>query len=217
MSAFSAEAFRRIQEEGARRVMEIPLQEEIHLLAGVDVSYHRPTRRMVGGIVVMRWPTLEVVETVVAVRVVEVPYVPGFLSFRELPVLLEALEKLKHTPDLFLVDGQGRWHPRRFGLASHFGVEVDRPTIGVAKSPLLPPQALPGEQRGEVVFESLGAVVRTRTGVRPLYVSVGHRITLQEAVAWVLRTARRYRLPEPIRYADRMTREQARKLSEETL
>lgn len=212
MSAFPGDTFRRIQEEGAQRILEIPLSGEIHLVAGVDVSYHRPSRQMVGGLVVMRWPDLDVVETVVAVRKVEVPYVPGFLSFRELPVLLDAVEKLKTWPDLFLVDGQGRWHPRRFGLAAHFGLEVDHPTIGVAKSPLLPPNAFPGEQRGEVVYEALGAVVRTRTRVRPLYVSVGHRITLKEAVQWVLNTAVRYRLPEPIRHADRMTREQARQL-----
>ncbi len=201
----------KLQRRLASRVRTEPLAGPIRRIAGVDVSYHRPGRQMVGGIVVLSWPDLEVVEVVTHTLSVCFPYVPGLLSFRELPVLHRAFRKLSSDVDLFLVDGQGIWHPRGFGVAAHFGLLVNRPTIGVAKSPLVRPEGMPGPRRGDVYMETRGAVVRTRTGVKPVYVSVGHRITLEEAVAWVLRLSR-FRLPEPIRLADRLTREAARTL-----
>ncbi len=201
-----------LQKRLALRVQFRPLPGEIRLVGGVDVSYHRPSRRMVGGIAVLRWPEMTVVEVALEVREVPFPYIPGLLSFRELPVLQQALRKLGTLPDLFVVDGQGVWHPRGLGIAAHFGLLVQRPTFGVAKSPLVPPAGMPGPHRGDVFWDTRGAVVRTRSGVRPVYVSVGHRITLEEAVTWTLRLAPRYRLPEPIRIADRITRNHARSL-----
>lgn len=201
-----------LQHRLASRVRHEPLSGPVRTVAGVDVSYHRPTRQMVGGIVVMGFPGLEVLETVTQVMPVCFPYIPGLLSFRELPVLRRVVKRLSAPVDLFLVDGQGIWHPRDFGVAAHFGLLVDRPTVGVAKSPLVRPQRMPGHERGSVWMEEKGAVVRTRTGVKPVYVSVGHRVTLEEAVEWVLRLAPRFRLPEPIRLADRLTREVARSL-----
>ncbi|MEQ9671801.1 MAG: deoxyribonuclease V [Coleofasciculus sp. G2-EDA-02] len=138
-----------------------------------------------------------------------IPYIPGFLSFREVPVVLDALSQIKITPDLILCDGQGIAHPRRFGLASHLGLLITVPTIGVAKSRLigqheeLPQQKgnwQPLRHRGEVI----GAVVRSRTGVKPLYVSPGHRISLPTAIDYVLRCTPKYRLPETTRWADKL-------------
>ncbi len=200
-----------LQRRLASRVRMEPLSGAVRRVAGVDVSYHRPSRQMVGGIVVLSWPDLEVVEIVTHTMPVCFPYIPGLLSFRELPVLQQAARRLTSRVDLFLVDGQGIWHPRDLGVAAHFGLLVDRPAVGVAKSPLVRPQGMPGPRRGDVHVEERGAVVRTRTGVKPVFVSVGHRITLEDAVAWVLRLSR-FRLPEPIRLADRITRETARKL-----
>lgn len=207
------ESLRRLQQRLAQHVEQVPIQNHVQYVAGVDVSYHRPTRQMVGGIVVLHWPTLKKVDEVFAVMPVPFPYIPGLLSFRELPVLFHAVRQLHQEVDLFLVDGQGIWHPRNLGLAAHFGLLVQTPTIGVAKSPLIRPRGEPGLHKGEVVWDTHGAVVRTRTGVRPVYVSVGHRITLPEAVEWVLRLSVRTRLPEPIRLADHQTREQAHRLS----
>jgi len=201
-----------LQRRLASRVRMEPLNETVRRVAGVDVSYHRPSRQMVGGIVVLSWPDLRVMEVVTHTLPVCFPYIPGFLSFRELPVLRRAFRKLSSEVDLFLVDGQGIWHPRDFGVAAHFGLLVDRPTIGVAKSPLVRPEGMPGPRRGDVYWDPRGAVVRTRTGVKPVFVSVGHRITLEEAVAWVIRLSR-FRLPEPIRLADQITRKAAQKLS----
>jgi deoxyribonuclease V len=134
------------------------------------------------------------------------PYAPGYLSFRETPALLAALAGLRRRPDLILCDGQGLAHPRRFGLASHLGVLLDVPTIGVAKSRLVGTHGPVPEARGAWVplrdgAETIGAVLRTRAGARPVYVSVGHRVSLETAVETVLRCAPRYRLPEPVRRA----------------
>ncbi len=136
------------------------------------------------------------------------PYVPGYLSFRELPALLSAFERLRGTPDLVVADGQGRAHPRRFGLACHLGVLLDVPTIGCAKSRLVGFHREPGLRRGSHTqlregAECIGEVVRTRAGVRPVFVSVGHRVSLVTARRWILRLASRYRLPEPVRAAHR--------------
>ena len=134
------------------------------------------------------------------------PYVPGLLSFRELPLLSAVLEKLSVTPDLILVDGQGTCHPRRMGLACHLGLFTDRPTIGCAKSRLCGHHQPPGEKPGssaEIVEsgEIIGAALRTKAGVKSVYVSVGHRIDLKSAIEWVLKCCRGYRLPEPLRLA----------------
>ena len=159
----------------------------------------------------MIWDVLnqEVLEQHVVRRPIQFPYVPGLLSFREAPAILAALRKVKTEPDVFLFDGQGIAHPRRFGLASHVGLQINRPSIGCAKSRLTGTCVEPGPERGAVEGlydgeECLGFVLRTRAHVKPMYISVGHRISLQSAVDVSLMCATRYRLPEPTRLADQL-------------
>ena len=180
---------------------------EVRTVAGVDISVlekgkHAPAR---GAVVVLSYPELEVLEQSVVEAEVTFPYVPGLLSFREIPVLLEPLSRVR-KPDLLLVDGQGLAHPRRFGLACHLGLLLDVPAIGCAKSRLCGDHGEPGwaaDSQSELRDgdEVIGAVLRTRDGVNPVYVSVGHRIGLAEATQWVLRCCRGLRLPEPTRLA----------------
>jgi len=177
-----------------------------HFIAGVDVSVKRVGGVGRGAVVVLSYPELEVVETKAAEGKVGFPYIPGLLSFRELPLLLAAFEELDITPDLILVDGQGILHPRRVGLASHLGLFLDTPTIGCAKSLLCGSHGALGEPPGsycEVIDrgETVGAVLRTRLRVKPLYVSIGHKVDLEAAIYWVLSCCRGYRLPEPTRRA----------------
>lgn len=197
---------RAIQERLRRRVREEPLARPVRLVAGVDVSFDRRSPLLYAAVVVLDAASLEVVEVAAARREAGFPYVPGYLSFRELPPLLAAWERLERAPDLVVCDGHGRAHPRRFGIACHLGVLLDRPTIGCAKSRLVGEHREPGARRGASVAlrhegEVVGRVVRTREGVRPVYASVGHRVTLADAERWVLRLAGRYRLPEPVRAA----------------
>lgn len=200
-----------IQQRLAALVREEPLPGPVHTVAGLDMSVRQDRARAVA--VVLRVPTLEPVESAAWQGSVSFPYVPGLLSFREVPALLRALEQLQSEPDLLFTDSQGRAHPRRLGLASHLGVLLDRPTVGVAKSRLCGyPQGHLPDRRGAWVplvdeGDVIGAVVRTRPGAKPVYVSVGHRITLDEAVAWTLRCTTRYRMPEPTRLADKLSRD----------
>ena len=177
---------------------------EIKLIAGVDAGFPKETAR--AAVAVLSYPELKVVETAVAEVPVTFPYVPGLLSFREAPAVLAAFEQLTAKPDLIIVDGQGLAHRRRFGIACHLGLLLDLPTIGSAKSLLVGRHADLPEEAGATVDlvdkgEVIGAVVRTRASVKPLYVSIGHRIDLPTAVDFVLKTARKYRLPEPQRAA----------------
>lgn len=180
-------------------------------IAGVDVHFAPRHGLAWAAVAVLDGATLELVETALAAVPVSFPYVPGYLSFREAPAALAALRLLSAPPDLLLVDGQGQAHPRRCGLASHIGLLADVPTVGCAKSRLCGEHAEPAPElgaqaplhdRGEVI----GAVVRTRARVRPIYVSVGHRVGLAEAVGLVLGAVRGFRLPEPTRLADRLSR-----------
>jgi deoxyribonuclease V len=159
----------------------------------------------------MSYPGLAIVEQHVIEVPVAFPYVPGLLCFREIPALALAFERLAAAPDLLLVDGQGIAHPRRCGLAAHLGLLAGIPTIGVAKSRLCGEAADPGPERGSMSdlidgSERVGLVVRTKDRVKPLYVSVGHLISLESAAEWVLRLAPTHRLPEPIRLADRLSK-----------
>lgn len=178
------------------------------LVAGVDVSERGDEAR--AAVVVLDRELRPVEEAVAAARV-PFPYVPGLLSFREIPPLLEAWRKLRCRPDLLIVDGQGYAHPRRFGLACHLGVMLDVPSIGCGKTRLLGAHDEPARSRGswaplEDGGETVGAALRTRTGTRVVYVSVGHRISLAAAVDAVLDCAPRFRLPEPQRLADRLSK-----------
>ncbi|GAB4181005.1 MAG: deoxyribonuclease V [Geothermobacteraceae bacterium] len=197
-------------ELSARVVLESRLPHEVRLVAGVDVSYRRHGEIFFAAVVVLSWPDMQPVATASAVDRVSFPYIPGLLSFRELPVLLEAFRRLDVRPDLVLVDGQGIAHPRRFGLACHLGLWLDVPTIGCAKSRLVGEGEEPGIAAGAHSLlrdgdEIIGALVRTRTGVRPLYISPGHGVDMKAAVDWTLRCCRGYRLPEPTRQAHLLT------------
>ena len=179
----------------------------IRRVARVDVGFEAGGLITRAAVSVWSWPDLAPVEDVRARRATTFPYVPGLLSFRELPAVLEALEQLSALPDLFLCDGQGIAHPRRLGIAAHLGVLTDLPAIGVGKSHLIGTHAPVPVHRGawrELCDgdEVIGAVLRTRARVKPVYVSIGHRVSLATALDVVLQAAPRYRLPEPIRRAD---------------
>jgi deoxyribonuclease V len=181
----------------------------IRLVAGVDIGFEEGGRITRAAVAVLALPELAVVETTVAQRATAFPYVPGLLSFREIPAALDALAALATTPDLLLCDGQGLAHPRRFGLASHLGWLLDVPCIGVAKSRLIGTHDEPGPTRGETAplwdrDEVIGTVLRTRTHARPVFVSTGHRIGLASAVTLTLACTSRYRLPETTRAAHRL-------------
>jgi deoxyribonuclease V len=197
---------RAIQEALRRQVITRDRLGPIERVGGVDASYDRAAGTTRAAVAVLGFPGFEFLARRVARRRTRFPYVPGYLSFRETPVLLAALARLKLRPDVILCDGQGLAHPRRFGLACHLGVLLDVPSIGVAKSRLVGTHASVPEERGAWVplrdgRETIGAVLRTRAGVRPVYVSIGHRVGLSTAVEIVLRCAPRFRLPEPIRCA----------------
>jgi deoxyribonuclease V len=173
-------------------------------IAGIDVSVREDMTR--AAVVVDAWPDLTVVETRKAEQPVRFPYVPGLLSFREAPAIIEACQALLTRPDLVIVDGQGIAHPRRLGIASHIGLFLDVPTIGCAKSLLTGKTGAVGNSVGDWMpivarGETIGAVVRTRANVKPVYVSIGHRIGLEAAIAWILACCRGRRLPEPQRQA----------------
>jgi len=178
--------------------------EEVSTVAGVDVGFEGDMAK--AAVVVLRYPDLTPLEQAGAHVPVTFPYIPGLLSFREAPSILAALEKLKTEPDLIIVDGQGIAHPRRFGIASHLGLLVDKPTIGCAKSRLVGVHHEPGPKVGSYAYlydgqEIIGAVLRTKLKTSPVYVSIGHRIDLEAAIHYVLTCCRGYRLPEPIRLA----------------
>jgi deoxyribonuclease V len=181
----------------------------VQYVAGVDVGFEESGTITRAAVAVLSFPDLELQEQAIARRPTTFPYVPGFLSFREIPAVLDALEKASLTPDLILCDGQGIAHPRRFGIACHLGVLIDIPTIGVAKSLLIGKYADVPEERGAwkpLVHgrETIGAVLRTRTGVNPVYVSSGHRISLTNAIKYVMECTPKYRLPETTRWADKL-------------
>lgn len=178
-------------------------------VAGADVGFEQDGRVTRAAIAVLAAGTLQFVEGAVARRPTAFPYVPGLLSFREIPALLDALARLQAPPDLVLCDGQGYAHPRRFGLACHLGVVADLPTIGVAKTRLIGEYAEPPQQRGAWTplvdrGETIGAVLRTRVNTKPVFVSCGHRISLPTAVKQVMACTGRYRLPETTRQAHRL-------------
>ncbi|MBE3071153.1 MAG: endonuclease V [Planctomycetes bacterium] len=195
------------QQRLASEVVEGPPLEHVETVAAADVSAGRKDEWIAAAVVVMRLADFEVLEIRTAVMRAAWPYVPGCLSFREAPVVLEAFRQLETVPDLVLCDGQGRAHPRRLGLACHVGLALGVPTVGCAKSLLVGEiEHEPGRPRGSraALFdrgERIGTVLRTRGGVKPVYVSVGHRIDLASAERWVLATAPRFRLPEPARRA----------------
>ncbi|MFD1321607.1 endonuclease V [Micromonospora sonneratiae] len=188
-----------------------PGPAEPRTVAGLDVAYAEDGVRLAAAVVVLDTRTLTVVDSAVAVGRVAFDYVPGLFAFRELPTLLDALDRITTIPDVLVCDGHGIAHPRRFGLACHLGVLTGRPAIGVGKTPLVGSWEPPARQRGAWTplidgTETVGRVVRTRDGVKPVFVSVGHGMALDNACSLVLTLSPQYRLPETTRQADRLCR-----------
>ena len=206
-----------IQEELREWVRLEPLAGPLRLVAGADVAYSRPTHRMYAAVVVLALPSFEVVVEAHATRRARFPYIPGLFTFREVPPLLAAFERLRAEPDVLLFDGHGLAHPRRFGLACHAGLLLGRPAVGCAKSRLVGEHDEVDWRRGastDLAFEGrvVGAVVRTRSGARPVFVSPGHLVDARSAVQVVLQTTREFRIPEPLRLAHRATADLRRRL-----
>lgn len=197
---------REVQTSLAGKVRFTPLRKQPKVVAGIDCAFSKDGQRILAAVVVLKLPDFEIVETTTAIRKVTFPYIPGLLSFREAPVCIAAVKKLRGRPDVFIIDGQGIAHPRRLGLAAHLGLFFDRPTIGCAKSRLTGEYDEPPLEKGAYALltaqsETIGVVVRTRTKVKPVFVSVGNRCVLGDAMRIVLACAVRYRLPEPTRLA----------------
>jgi len=207
----SRDAAERLQADLAARVVLQDRFGRIDTVAGLDVAYDRQGKRATAAIAVVRAGDLSVVETRTLDTAIRFPYIPGLLSFRELPAICALLQQVTVIPDLLICDGQGIAHPRRFGLACHLGLMFDVPSIGCAKTPLLGAVREPGLARGDAAAlldrgDTVGCALRTRSGVKPVYVSPGHRISVASACEWVLKLAPRYRLPEPLRLADQAAR-----------
>ncbi|MGL4651433.1 MAG: deoxyribonuclease V [Caldilineaceae bacterium] len=199
-----------IQRQLASLVRAEPMTVPPTTIAGVDVSVHGDEAQ--AAVAVLAYPSLDILNHALWRGPVAYPYVSGLLSFREVPAVLRALEQLPELPDLIMADAQGIAHPRRVGMAAHLGILLDVPVIGVAKSRLVgefvEPDDYPGARSPLLAGgEQLGEVVRTRAGVKPLFISIGHRVTLAEAVALVLACCTRYRLPEPTRQAHLLSRD----------
>jgi len=200
---------RAIQDRLREQVVRQDDFSHIETVAGLDIGFEDGGKTTRAAVVVLRFPGLDLLERALARCPTSFPYVPGLLSFREIPAALEALARLRVEPDLLLCDGQGYAHPRRFGLACHLGLLTDLPSIGVAKSRLIGTHGTLDPQKGAQTRlrhdgEIIGTLLRTRNGVRPVYVSVGHRIGLETALDYVLACTTRYRLPEPTRLAHRL-------------
>jgi len=217
---------RDLQEQLACRVRHTAVKKMPKTVAGIDCAFSKDGKRIFAAVVVLRLPDLETVETTSASGKVTFPYIPGLLSFREAPVCIAAVEKLRKQPDVFIIDGQGIAHPRRLGLAAHLGLFFDKPTIGCAKSRLIGQFQEPPLQKGAYAlltdrktpeqntqydarntqYQTIGAVLRTRTNVKPIFVSVGHKCRLEDAVEITLACTTKYRLPEPTRLAHQLAR-----------
>ncbi|MCG7983267.1 MAG: deoxyribonuclease V [Candidatus Thiodiazotropha lotti] len=195
-----------LQNQLRSKVIRVDQMTAPQQIAGVDVGFEAAGKVTRAAIALLKFPTLQLIEQAIVRIPTQFPYIPGLLSFREVPAILQAIEKLSCKPDLLLCDGQGLAHPRRFGLACHLGLLTDIPSIGVAKTRLIGSHdALPEEKGSWVPLmdrdEVIGAVLRSRTGVKPIYVSIGHRISLTSALNYVLAATTRYKLPETTRAA----------------
>ena len=206
--------FRLQQYRLAHKVKLEKLTQPVHAIAGVDVAIS--SRKLIGCICVCTFPEMELLETACAHAPNCVPYIPGFLSFREIPAILQCYKKLERKPDLILVDGQGIAHPRGLGLATHLGIILKTPTIGCAKSHLFGEYQLPDVRKGSCAYlvartKKIGLVLRTRNDVNPLFVSPGHLVDVDDCREYVLASVTKYRIPNPLRYAHQFAGEAARK------
>jgi deoxyribonuclease V len=201
-----------IQKDLRKRIVISPqpsVFKNIKYIAGADISIRKGSSFGYGGVIIMTFPDMDVIEEEVVKDDIKFPYIPGLLAFREAPILLKAFEKLKNEPDLIIFDGQGIAHPRGLGIASHLGIILDKPTIGCAKSKLFGTYNEPGKNEGDFSYlyspqdadNIIGAVVRTKSNTRPVFVSIGHKIDLQTSIKFILECRRGYRIPEPTRIA----------------
>ncbi len=200
---------KQIQEQLRPKAIATDCLGEVKYVAGVDIGFEDNYKISKAAVAVLSYPELELVEKAIARIPTAFPYVPGYLSFREIPAILAAFPQLKQIPDLILCDGQGLAHPRRFGLACHLGVLLDIPTIGVAKSRFIGEhEEVPAEKGSQKPLmdndETIGVVLRSRTNVKPIYVSIGHKISLPTAIDYVMGCLTKYRLPETTRWADKL-------------
>jgi deoxyribonuclease V len=198
-----------LQKQLSEKVQLIELKNHPKTIAGIDCAFSRDKKRIIACVVLLKLPGFEPIETENVVQKLTFPYIPGLLSFRESPVCIAAVEKLKHEPDAFIIDGQGIAHPRRFGLACHLGLFFDKPTVGCAKSRLTGSFEEPAPEKGSFSplkdgDEVIGAVVRTRTNVEPVFVSVGNKCSLKNAIEITLNCTTKYRIPEPTRLAHQL-------------
>ncbi len=198
-----------IQNRLREKVIRTDSLGPVRFIGGADVGIEADKKTMRAALVVLSFPQLELYESAVVRAPIRFPYVPGLLSFREAPAILAAIDRLKQLPDLLLCDGQGIAHQRRLGIASHLGVLTGLATVGVAKKRLVGTHPPVPEEKGSRVplcdkQENIGTVLRTRTGVKPLYISIGHKISLDTAVFYVMSCVTRYRLPETTRWAHRL-------------
>ncbi len=205
----TSEAAIAIQQQLRDQVITQDRLGTVNLVAGVDVGFESGGAITRAAVAVLSFPDLKLVEQAIARLPTSFPYVPGLLSFREIPAVLEALAQLQTPPDLLLCDGQGIAHPRRLGIASHIGLLVDLPTVGVGKSLLVGKYEEPPNDRGAWTplhhrGETIGAVLRTRPGTKPLYISSGHRVSLPTALDYVMRCTTKFRLPETTRFAHKL-------------
>ena len=196
----------KIQKSLRDKVILKKIDKKIKYIAGLDVSYEKAGNTVWAGVVVLDFPSLVKIEEKWSQKEVSFPYIPGLLSFREIPALIDTLRKIEIEPDLIFCDGQGIAHPRSLGIASHLGVLLNKPTIGCAKSRLLGEFNPVGERKGDYVYlryqnSVIGAVVRTRAGVKPIFISPGYGVILKDCIRFVLETCSIYRIPEPTRQA----------------
>jgi deoxyribonuclease V len=201
----------RIQETLRQEVVLERAFSGLRSIGGGDVGYSKGGILLIGGVVVLSFPEMELLDAATAYGEIPFPYIPGLLSFREGPILIEAMKKLRVRPDVMIYEGQGIAHPRGFGLASHLGLWLDLPSIGCTKTPLLKDYITPGTSQGSFQWiekegKKVGAVLRTREGVKPIFISPGHRIDLATSIQIVLAACRRFRIPEPLRRAHQMAR-----------
>lgn len=206
----------KLQKELRKLITIMPAPSNYNLIAGADVSYVKEDDKCIAACVIYSIAEKKIIEEATAEKNISFPYIPGLLSFREVPVLLDAFNKVKSNYEIAILDGQGFAHPRRFGLASHIGLWLDKPTIGCAKTKLIGRYEMPLDSKGSWSFlydknDIIGVVLRTREKSRPLFISIGNKMNLQDAISIILKCSTKFRIPEPIRAAHNIVNQCKRK------
>ncbi len=206
-----------LQNSLVKEIQICQMPDTIHRVAGFDISYLKEKNRLIAGMVILGYPALDLIDSFVITDQINFPYIPGYLSFREAPVLLRLIESHQYPADIFVFDGHGIAHPRGFGIASHIGVLTDIPSIGCAKKKLVGNYLSPGDQKGNIsdlIYKNrvVGNVLRTRNNIKPVFVSIGHRVSLDGATKFILDCTGKYRLPEPTRLAHQLVTAYRKKL-----